>query len=64
VIKNIDFFFNVWEGWNQDKLNNVEIIYSPCDSQTKMGFHSFDGSNIDILGAGGNWKILSDTDFI
>jgi hypothetical protein len=29
-----------------------------------MGFHSFDGSNIDILGAGGNWKILSDTDFI
>ncbi|RXR18887.1 hypothetical protein [Flavobacterium stagni] len=58
------FFFNVGEGWNQDNLNHVELIYSPCDKETENGFHSFDGNHIDILGAGGNWKILSDTDFI
>lgn len=58
------FFFNVGEGWNQENLNHVELIYSPCDKETEKGFHSFDGKHIDILGAGGNWKILSDTDFI
>jgi hypothetical protein len=62
--KKYRFFFNVWEDWNLDNLNYVEIIYSPCDSETKKGFHSFDGGHIDILGAGGDWKILSDTDFI
>lgn len=62
--KKYKFFFNVWEDWNIDNLNYVEIIYSPCDSETKKGFHSFDGGHIDVLGAGEDWKILSDTDFI
>lgn len=57
-------YYTVWENWNINHLNNVEIIYSPCDEETKEGFHSFDGNHIDIFGAGGNWKILSDTDFI
>ena len=58
------FSFIAWEDWNTDNLNYVEIIYSPCDSETKKGFHSFDGGHIDVFGAGGDWKILSDTDFI
>ncbi|UOK41629.1 MULTISPECIES: hypothetical protein [Flavobacterium] len=58
------FIFIVWEDWNVDTLNYVEIIYSPCDNETKKGFHSFDGSHIDTFGVGGNWKIYSDTDFI
>lgn len=58
------FFFIAWEDWNTDSLNYVEIIYSPCDSETKKGFHSFDASHIDVFGAGGDWKIFSDTDFI
>jgi hypothetical protein len=58
------FYFIAWEDWNTDNLNHVEIIYSPCDSETKKGFHSFDGGHIDVFGAGENWKILSDTDFI
>ena len=62
--KKYRFFFNVVEGWNLDDLNYIEIIFSPCDNETKKGFHSFDGNHIDILGAGGDWKILSDTDFI
>ena len=62
--KKYSFSFIVWEDWNADNLNYVEIIYSPCDTETKKGFHSFDGGHIDIVGAGGDWKILSDTDFI
>ncbi len=62
--KKYQFFFTVWKDWNVDNLNHVEIIYSPCDNETKIEFHSFDGGHIDIYGAGGNWKILSDTDFI
>lgn len=62
--KKYSFSFIAWEDWNTDNLNYVEIIYSPCDSETKKGFHSFDGGHIDIVGAGGDWKILSDTDFI
>lgn len=62
--KKYRFFFNVWEGWNLDNLNHIEIIYSPCDKETKKGFHSFDGIHIDVFGAGEDWKILSDTDFI
>ena len=62
--KKYSFSFIAWEDWNTDNLNYVEIIYSPCDSETKKGFQSFDGGHIDIFGAGGDWKILSDTDFI
>ena len=62
--KKYSFSFIAWEDWNTDNLNYVEIIYSPCDSETKKGFHSFDASHIDVFGAGGDWKILSDTDFI
>lgn len=62
--KKYRFFFIAWEDWNTDNLNNVEIIYSPCNSETKKGFHSFDASHIDVFGAGGDWKILSDTDFM
>lgn len=62
--KKYRFFFIAWEDWNTNNLNYVEIIYSPCDSETKKGFHSFDASHIDVFGAGGDWKILSDTDFI
>ncbi len=62
--KKYSFSFIAWEDWNTDNLNYVEIIYSPCDSETKKGFHSFDGGHIDIVGAEGDWKILSDTDFI
>lgn len=58
------FYFNVWKRWNIRTLNKVEIIYSPCDKETENGYHWFDGNHIDIFGAGGNWKILSDTDFI
>ena len=58
------FSFIALDDWNTDNLNYVEIIYSPCDSEPKKGFHSFDGGHIDIVGAGGDWKILSDTDFI
>ncbi len=57
-------YYTVWENWNINNLNNVEIVYSPCDEETKEGFHSFDGNHIDVFGAGGNWKIISDTDFI
>ena len=62
--KKYSFSFIAWEDWNTDNLNYVEIIYSPCDLETKKGFHSFDGGHIDVFGAGGDWKILSDTDFI
>ena len=62
--KKYRFFFIAWDDWNTDNLNYVEIIYSPCDSETKNGFHSFDASHIDVFGVGGDWKILSDTDFI
>jgi hypothetical protein len=62
--KKYRFYFIACDGWNTDNLNYVEIIYSPCDSETKKGFHSFDASHIDVFGAGGDWKILSDTDFI
>ena len=58
------FYFIALEDWNTDDLNHVEVIYSPCDSETRKGFHSFDGGHIDVFGAGENWKILSDTDFI
>ncbi|MEY3499007.1 MAG: hypothetical protein RL308_676 [Bacteroidota bacterium] len=62
--KKYSFSFIVLDDWNTDNLNYVEIIYSPCDTETKKGFHSFDVGHIDIVGAGGDWKILSDTDFI
>ncbi|MDX6183970.1 hypothetical protein SGQ44_17025 [Flavobacterium sp. Fl-77] len=62
--KKYRFYFKVCKGWNLDNLNYIEIIFSPCDSETKEGFHSFDGNHIDVFGAGEEWKILSDTDFI
>ncbi|WP_298143777.1 hypothetical protein [Flavobacterium sp.] len=62
--KKYRFSFIAWEDWNTDNLNHVEIIYSPCDPETEKGFHTSDGFHIDIIGAGGDWKILSDTDFI
>lgn len=55
---------NVIENWNIKVLNNVKLIYSPCDKNTKLNFHSFDGYHIDVYGQGENWLIISDTDFI
>ena len=55
---------NIGEDWNIETLNNVKIIYSPCDENTKLNYHTFDGYHIDSWGQGNNWLILSDTDFI
>ena len=55
---------NVYENWNIEKLNNVKLIYSPCNEETKLNYHSYDGYHIDIWGQGQNWLIFSDTDFI
>ncbi|KUJ60301.1 hypothetical protein AR687_18540 [Flavobacteriaceae bacterium CRH] len=56
--------FEVFEDWNIDTLNKVEVVYSPCDIETKKGYHWFDGRHIDVWGQGNNWKIISDTDSI
>lgn len=55
---------NVYENWNIETLNNVKLIYSPCNEETKLNYHSYDGYHIDIWGQGKNWLIFSDTDFI
>lgn len=55
---------NVYENWNVENLNNVKLIYSPCDEKTKINQHYYDGFHIDIWGQGQNWLIFSDTDFI
>lgn len=55
---------NVNENWNIEELNNVKLIYSPCDEGTKLNHHFYDGNHIDTWGQGQNWLIFSDTDFI
>jgi hypothetical protein len=62
--KKHSFIFNVEENWNIEKLGTVQLIFSPCDVETRNEFHSFDGFHIDVFGLGNNWKILSDTDFV
>ena len=59
----LTFTFNVKSGYNIRTLRVVQIIYSPCDSQTKKGYHS-NSSHIDVVGQGNNWYIFSDTAFI
>ena len=55
---------NIDKNWNVENLNNVKLIYSPCDENTKLNYHFYDGRHIDSWGQGGNWLILSDTDLI
>lgn len=62
-IEKTSYKFNVKSGYNIRKLRVVQIIYSPCDEQTRKGFHENSGL-IDINGEGNNWLIFSDTDFI
>ncbi len=57
------FTFNVKSGYNIRTLRVVQIIYSPCDEQTKKGYHS-NSNHIDVIGEGNNWYIFSDTDFM
>jgi len=57
------FIFNVKSGYNIRTLRVVQIIYSPCDEQTRKGNHS-NSNHIDINGEGNNWYIFSDTDFM
>ncbi len=59
----IIFTFNVKSGYNIRKLRTVQIIFSPCNKQTKKGFYMNSGQ-IDVNGEGNNWLILLDTDFI
>jgi hypothetical protein len=44
--------FNVVEYWNIEKLGNVKLIYSPCDKNTKLDCHFYDGYHIDSWGQG------------
>lgn len=62
--QNFIISFEVEDGWNIDVLNHVEVVFSPCDEETKAGYHRFDGYHIDVWGQGKDWKIFSDTDFI
>lgn len=62
-IEKVTFKFKVKSGYNIKRLNNVQIIYSPCDEITEKNFHQSSGQ-IDINGEGNNWLILSDSDFI
>ena len=55
---------NISENWNIEILNNVKLIYSPCNEETKLNYHSYYGNHIDTWGQGQNWFIFSDTDFI
>jgi hypothetical protein len=55
---------NVFENWNVEILNNVKLIYSPCNEEAKLNYHSYKGNHIDTWGQGQNWFIFSDTDFI
>jgi hypothetical protein len=59
----LTFTFNVKSGYNIRTLRVVQIIYSPCDEQTKKGYHN-NSNTIDVIGEGNNWYIFSDTDFI
>jgi hypothetical protein len=56
--------FNVQKGWHINELKVINIIYSPCNYETKEGHHSYDGYHRDSWGQGDNWIIVSDTDFI
>lgn len=59
----VRYKFHVKSGYHVRILRVVQIIYSPCDEQTRKGFHENHG-HIDICGEGNNWLIFSDTDFI
>lgn len=62
--ENLIIELNVSEDWNVETLNNVKLIYSPCNKVTNLNYHYFDGNHIDIWGQGEKWLIFSDTDFI
>ena len=62
--KKYEISFVANEGWNVENLNNVMIVYSPCDNTTIENNHTFDGYHIDTWGQGENWYIYSDTDSI
>jgi hypothetical protein len=55
---------NISKNWNIEILNNVKLIYFPCNEETKLNYHSYNGNHIDTWGQGQNWLIFSDTDFI
>lgn len=60
--ENLICTFNIKKGYNIRTLKVVKIIYSPCNKETKLGYH-FNSNHIDINGEGNNWLIFSDTDF-
>lgn len=55
---------NISKNWNIEILNNVKLIYFPCNEETKLNYHYYNGNHIDTWGQGQNWLIFSDTDFI
>lgn len=62
--KNYSVAFHVTEGWNIETLRVVQLIYEPCNFNTKRDQkkHSSYRAHQDFWGQGGDWFIYSDTD--
>ena len=62
--KNYNVIFHIVEGWNISTLRVVQLVYAPCNFNTKRdrNKHLNYINHQDFWGQGGDWFIYSDTD--